>query len=100
MQVHVVRMGNGPRPVMGQTCILTYKGYLPSGSLFDSSPPDYKFELGQNIIGLEEALMQLSVGSKAKIWIPYDKAYGEDGAPPMIPARADLTFDLSLDGIQ
>jgi len=102
-QVHVTRPGSGPKPVDGQTCIIKYVGTLSggprNGETFDESPPDYQFVLGENIVGLEEALKTLPSGSQAKVWIPWHLAYGEEGAGDMIPPKTNLQFDLTLERI-
>jgi len=100
-QVHVTKQGRGPKPVDGQTCIIKYVGKLSGGpregETFDESPPNYEFILGENIVGLEEALKTLSAGSEAKVWIPWSLAYGEEGAGDMIPPKTNLEFDLLLE---
>ena len=50
----------------------------------------------ENIIGLEQALLRIKVGSQIKLWVPSRLAYGERGAGNLIPSNADLTFHLQL----
>lgn len=79
-----------------------YVGTLASnGSKFDSSrdrgqPFQTAIGVGQVIRGWDEGVPQLSLGQKAKLNITYDYAYGDRGFPPVIPARADLVFEVEL----
>jgi len=104
LQIHILKKGPpGPKPRDGQTCIIKYVGKLSGGNrdgeVFDESPPDYEFVIGENIVGLENALKTMTCGTKAKVWIPWDMAYGEEGAEPMIPPKANLEFNLVLEKI-
>ncbi|KAJ3195368.1 hypothetical protein HK101_000410 [Irineochytrium annulatum] len=72
-----------------------------NGSKFDSSvdrgkPFVTQIGVGRVIQGWDEGVPQMSLGEKAKLLITYDYAYGEGGHPPVIPPRADLTFDVEL----
>lgn len=80
---------------------LHYSGFFTDGKPFDSSvergqPFSVKLGKGQVIKGLEEGLLYLHKGDKAKFIIPYDLAYGEPGHPPVIPAKSDLIFDVEV----
>ncbi|MFL5752319.1 MAG: FKBP-type peptidyl-prolyl cis-trans isomerase [Bacteroidia bacterium] len=77
-----------------------YSGYFTDGKKFDSSvergePIEFQVGKGQVIPGWDEGLLLLNVGDKAKLIIPYNLAYGEQGRGP-IPAKADLIFDVEL----
>jgi peptidylprolyl isomerase len=48
------------------------------------------------IQGWEEGISLMNVGDKLRLVIPYFLAYGEQGRPPLIPEKADLTFDVEL----
>jgi len=78
-----------------------YSGYLEDGSMFDSSvergqPLEFPIGQGHVIQGWDEGINYLNVGEKARLIIPHDLAYGEQGHPPVIPAKATLVFDVEL----
>lgn len=80
-----------------------YHGIL-GGRSFDSSyerNQPFSFVIGQNqvIKGWEEGIPLLPVGTKAVLIIPPDLGYGQDGAPPVIPPNATLTFYVEVLGI-
>merc|ERR1719397_530999 len=101
--VNISKAGNGRKPRDRETCIISYVGRLSggprNGGVFDESPANYQFVLGENIVGLEEALKTLAEGTVAKVWIPWHLAYGEEGAGDMIPPKSNLEFDLTLERI-
>lgn len=85
----------------GKTVKVHYSGYLADGKMFDSSVErgePIEFPLGQGMVipGWEEGIALMNVGDKLKLIIPYYLAYGEQGREPIIPAKADLTFDVEL----
>ena len=88
-------------PKRGQTVTVDYSGYLLDGSMFDSSvdrgqPFAFPLGLGRVIAGWDEGIGLLHKGEKAQLIIPYQLAYGAAGRPPIIPAKADLIFDVHL----
>lgn len=93
--------GVGAKATAGNNVSVHYIGELSDGKKFDSSydrnqPIDFK--LGQKMVipGWEEGIALLNKGGKAKLIIPYWLAYGEDGRPPVIPAKATLIFTTEL----
>jgi peptidylprolyl isomerase len=89
------------KPTNGQTVKVHYSGYLTDGKMFDSSVErgsPFEFPLGQGrvIKGWDEGIALLRKGEKAKLILPYQLAYGEQGRPPMIPQKATLIFDVQL----
>lgn len=94
-----------PKPAIGKTVQVHYSGYNMDGSMFDSSverdqPFSFTIGKGQVIKGWDEGIGMLREGEKAKLIIPYNLAYGEQGRPPMIPAKAILIFDVELISIK
>ena len=93
--------GGGKKAVSGKNIKVHYKGQLLDGTVFDSSfkrdePIEFTLGIGQVIKGWDEGLALLSVGDKARLVIPSDLAYGEVGAGGVIPANANLIFDVEL----
>lgn len=99
LQYEVVKEGTGKKPAATDTVSTHYRGTLINGSEFDSS---YKrgepttFPVNGVIPGWSEALQKMTVGSKWKIFIPSDLAYGAQGAPPRIGPNSTLIFEVEL----
>jgi len=99
LQYEVIEMGDGPLPSEGSTIKAHYKGSLIDGRTFDSSydrGEPSEFPVMGVIPGWTEALQLMPVGSKWKLHIPQDLAYGLQGAGNMIPPGATLIFDIEL----
>ncbi len=102
IKYYVINKSTNPvKAEAGKTVKVHYSGYLADGKMFDSSvergePIEFPLGQGQVIPGWEEGIALMNVGDKLRIVIPYILAYGEQGRPPQIPAKADLTFDVEL----
>lgn len=99
MQYQVVQEGTGPIPALTDTVKCHYHGTLIDGTIFDSSvkrgtPID--FPVTGVIKGWVEALQIMPVGSKWKLFIPADLAYGDSQAGPYIAPGSTLIFDIEL----
>ncbi len=97
----VKRSGSTVKAAAGKIVKVHYTGYLADGTMFDSSvergePIEFPLGAGRVIPGWEEGIALMNVGDKLRLVIPYFLAYGEQGRPPQIPAKADLTFDVEL----
>lgn len=95
----VLQEGDGSAsPVFGDRVKVHYSGWLTNGTLFDSSRQrgePAEFAVGRVIEGWNEALGLMSPGSRLKLTIPANLAYGEEGRPS-IPANSTLIFDVEL----
>ena len=95
-------VGDGPRPERSQKVAVHYHGGLAeNGEQFDSSskrgkPLEFNVGQGRVIKGWDEGLMELTKGSKARLYIPANLGYGASGAGRVIPPNADLVFDVWL----
>lgn len=99
LQYEVIKMGNGPRPTTESTVRVHYTGTLIDGSEFDSSVErgePAEFPILGVIPGWTEALQLMPVGSKFKLYIPQDLAYGSTGAGDVIKPFSTLIFEVEL----
>lgn len=103
LQYEVLTQGKGAKPKETDTVNVHYTGRLIDGTVFDSSVQRGEpatFRLDQVIEGWTEALQLMPVGSKYRITLPPELAYGEQGAGNVIPGNAVLVFDVELLGIE
>ncbi len=99
LQYEVIKMGDGQKPKATDTVRCHYQGTLIDGTMFDSSirrgkPAD--FPVNGVIAGWVEALQLMPVGSKWKLFVPYNLGYGAQGAGQSIPPYAALLFEVEL----
>ena len=100
LQYEVLTEGDGPRPEANDQVEAHYTGKLIDGTVFDSSVDrgmPATFGVTQVIPGWVEALQLMKAGSKWRLFIPSNLAYGPNGAPgsPIGP-NATLVFDVEL----
>lgn len=99
LQYQVIKEGTGPKPTIDDQVKVHYHGTLIDGTVFDSSVErGQPITLGlKNVIpGWTEALQLMPVGSKWKLFIPSDLAYGDNPAGPTIKEGSTLIFDVEL----
>lgn len=99
LQYQVLKKGDGPRPTPADKVKCHYHGTLIDGTVFDSSVQRGEpavFGVSQVIPGWVEALQLMPVGSKWRLFIPSDLAYGEHGAGEAIEPNSALVFDVEL----
>lgn len=119
VKIYFNKKGDGPKPKEGDKILMNYAGYLATGVLFDSNirekeekfdmlniekverggyvpvPTDYSKE-ARLIPGFREAILLMSVGDIATIFIPSDLAWGPQGAGELIPPSSDVIFELEI----
>ncbi|WP_213806975.1 FKBP-type peptidyl-prolyl cis-trans isomerase [Granulicella sp. dw_53] len=94
-------IGTGPLAEPRKFYTVHYTGWTTDGTKFDSSvdrgtPITFPYGAHQVIPGWDTGFQDMHVGGKRRLFIPYQLAYGEAGRPPVIPAKADLIFDIEL----
>jgi peptidylprolyl isomerase len=100
-----LKVGAGPSPKPGQTCVMNYTGWIyengNKGKKFDSSldrNQPFSFPIGQHqvIAGWDEGVATMKVGGMRTLIIPPELGYGARGAGGVIPPNATLIFDVEL----
>lgn len=99
LQYQVLKQGTGAKPSANDKVKCHYHGTLINGTVFDSSVQRGEpatFGVSQVIPGWVEALQLMPVGSKWRLFIPSNLAYGEHGAGDVIEPNSTLIFDVEL----
>ena len=99
LQYEILQAGTGAKPMATDTVRCHYEGRLLSGEVFDSSyarkaPAD--FPVNGVIPGWVEALQLMPVGSKWRLHIPSELAYGQQQVSEQIQPNSTLIFDVEL----
>lgn len=99
LQYEILTAGNGEKPTKSDRVKVHYHGTTIDGTVFDSSVQRGEpatFGVTQVIAGWVEALQLMAVGSKWKLFIPSELAYGSRGAGSAIKPNAALIFEVEL----
>jgi FKBP-type peptidyl-prolyl cis-trans isomerase FklB len=99
LQYEILSEGTGAIPKASDTVNVHYHGTLIDGKVFDSSVnrgEPATFGVTQVISGWVEALQLMPVGSKWKLYIPSELAYGAQGAGQAIAPHTALIFEVEL----
>jgi len=102
LQYEILKEGNGPKPTINDTVICHYRGTFTDGNVFDESyskGQPIEFALTGVIKGWTEVLQLMPVGSKYKVYVPYQLGYGERDFYS-IPGGSVLIFEIELLGIK
>lgn len=103
LQYEIMVAGDGQKPRATDTVTCHYHGSLINGTVFDSSVQrgqSASFPLNRVISGWTEALQLMPVGSKWKLFLPPNLAYGEQQAGSHIGPNSTLIFEVELLGIK
>ena len=99
LQYKILKSGSGPKPSISDKVKCHYHGTLINGEIFDSSVErgtPAVFPVNGVISGWVEALQMMNTGSKWRLFIPPDLAYGKQGAGGSIGPDTTLIFDVEL----
>ena len=99
LNINKGKAGEGAKPTASDKVKCHYHGTLINGTVFDSSVQRGEpavFGVSQVIPGWVEALQLMPVGSKWRLFIPSNLAYGEHGAGDAIEPNSALVFDVEL----
>lgn len=99
LQYRIMKSGNGRSPKPTDQVTTHYHGKLIDGKVFDSSVnrgTPATFPVNGVIQGWQEALPMMKEGDKWELFVPYNLAYGENGAGGAIPPFATLIFEVEL----
>lgn len=99
LQYEILQAGDGEKPSAESTVSTHYHGTLIDGTVFDSSVErgqPAQFPVNRVIKGWTEALQMMPVGSKWRLYIPHNLAYGPQGSGGKIAPFSALIFDVEL----
>ena len=99
LQYQILEEGDGEKPNPADQVKCHYHGTLIDGTVFDSSVQRGEpavFPVNGVIQGWVEALQMMTTGSKWRLFVPSDLAYGDRGAGGAIGSNATLIFDVEL----
>jgi len=101
VQYRVIEPGNGAKPSSTSTVQVHLRGSISTGQEFantystaNAQPASFKVNEFP-LAGLKEAIVMMPVGSRWEVYIPSEKAYGNDPRSPIGPAQA-IVFDIKL----
>tara|TARA_B100000676_G_scaffold289663_1_gene322416 strand:- start:508 stop:819 length:312 start_codon:yes stop_codon:yes gene_type:complete len=99
----MIRSGTGDRPKPGQQISIHYEAKIKDGAVYDStkgkSPLTFPVGRSQLNRGMEEGVMDMSLGEKRVLTIPPKLAYGATGVPGLIPPDSTLEVTVEIVGL-
>jgi FKBP-type peptidyl-prolyl cis-trans isomerase len=100
LRYEIIEKGNGPKAVLGEIAFIEYEVALITGeeiySSKQSGPKEFVIGRGGVESGLEEGILLLRVGDKARLIIPSYLAHGLSGDQDKIPPKATLIYTIKL----
>lgn len=105
LQKDDLKQGDGAEVPAGASVEVNYTGWLPDGTIFDSSNTNgtvtpITLSLDGVIKGWTDGVPGMKVGGVRKLTIPAEQAYGAAGSPPTIPANTPLAFIVEVVSIK
>jgi FKBP-type peptidyl-prolyl cis-trans isomerase len=105
-----VKQGGGSYPADGDFVVISYTGFLPDGTVFDSTegkgrkPLTFRMGMKQIIPGIEEVLREMRSGGEVTCTIPSKMAYGERGVcikdgECLVPPNTNLNYAIKLKAV-
>lgn len=94
-----IEPGAGDSPTEESAVRIHYTGFLRDGTVFASTREQgepKETTLGEAIPCWAEGLSQMKEGGTSRLVCPAETAYGENGAPPRVPASAAIAFEMQL----
>jgi len=94
----VLRSGRHKMARAGNKVKIRFMGYVGNigGKKFDGGTTDFRLGCNEVLKGVDSGVKGMFIGERRRLWIPSRLAYGKAGHPPVIPANADLVFDVQL----
>lgn len=105
IQYRVIETGSGAKPTANSTVKMHYRGSVSTGQEFantyaQQNPTPASFKVSEfPIRGVQEVLVMMPAGSRWEVFLPSDKAFGNDPRSPVGPGQA-LVFDIKLEGVE
>jgi peptidylprolyl isomerase len=103
VQYRIIEPGTGARPTATGSVDVQLRGTFTTGQPFmdtyQQSAQPQTVKVSEAPVGLREALLMMPVGSRWEVFIPSDKAYGDDVRSPIGPGQA-VVFDIKLFGVK
>ena len=105
IQYRIIETGTGAKPTPNSTVSMHYRGSVSTGQEFantyaQQNPTPASFKVSEfPIRGVQEVLVLMPAGSRWEVFLPSDKAFGNDPRSPVGPGQA-LVFDIKLEGVQ
>lgn len=105
IQYRVIETGTGAKPTQASTVKMHYRGSVSTGQEFantyaQQNPTPASFKVSEfPIRGVQEVLVMMPAGSRWEVFLPSDKAFGNDPRSPVGPGQA-LVFDIKLEGVE
>ena len=99
LRYRILRNSDGKKPSADSTVTVNYRGWLNSGTVFDSSyerGTPATFPLRSVIAGWTEGMQLVGEGGMIELWIPSKLGYGKEGSPGSIPPHSHLHFIVEL----
>ena len=90
-----IKVGTGAKPTASQVVKISYEGKTIEGKMFDKND-NMAMQIGQAVPGFNEALLNMPVGSKWEVYIPYAAGYGAQQPSPDIKPFSTLIFTIEL----